>query len=189
MALEVIKTEYSRLGIRPSTYTYRGLIRMHIQAKDIDAALKLKDEMIKIHNVVPDAESYGWMIRSCGHRDLLVEGLQLLEEVSERGSAFVQPFPSFHSLCHTALYHTANMISSHSSFNRPLHSPLLFLGIKVQERHLQHLRARCATLGIVHPNMPADPLQWVADMKKLRKDGKNRSQRKMNSVRSALYGK
>jgi pentatricopeptide repeat protein len=191
MALEVVKTEYSKLGIRPSTVTYRGLIRMHILAKDIDAALKLKDEMIKDHNMVPDAESYGWLIRSCGHRDLLVEGLQLLEEVSERGSAFALPFPSFYSLCHTAVYHTANMISSHSRFNRPLplHSPLSFLGIKVQERHLQHLRARCATLGIVHPNMPADPLQWVADMKKLRKDSKNRSQRKMNSVRSALYGK
>lgn len=82
------------------------------------------------------------------------------------------------------------MFLSPLTCNHYLPSPLAaVLGIKVQERHLQHLRARCATLGIVHPNMPADPLQWVADMKKLRKDGKNRSQRKMNSVRSALYGK
>ena len=36
--------------------------------------------------LTPDAESYGWLIRSCGHRDLLVEGLQLLEEVTEKGN-------------------------------------------------------------------------------------------------------
>ena len=35
--------------------------------------------------LVPDAESYGMIIRSCGHRDLLVEGLKMLEEVTERG--------------------------------------------------------------------------------------------------------
>ena len=100
-AMEVFKTEFTKLGIKPSTYTYRGLIRMHILAKDIDAALKLKDDMIKDHNVVPDAESYGWLIRSCGHRDLLVEGLQLLEEVTERGSVFFL-IQSFNRLSHTA---------------------------------------------------------------------------------------
>lgn len=98
MALEVLKTEYTKLGVKPSTYTYRGLIRMHILAKDIDAALKLKDDMIKYENMVPDAESYGWMIRSCGHRDLLVEGLQMLEEVTERGDVSVLVLLPFTSL-------------------------------------------------------------------------------------------
>ena len=38
-----------------------------------------------LQGLVPDAESYGMIIRSCGHRDLLVEGLKMLEEVTERG--------------------------------------------------------------------------------------------------------
>ena len=37
--------------------------------------------------LVPDAESYGMMIQSCGHRDLLVEGLKMLEEVTEKGAS------------------------------------------------------------------------------------------------------
>ena len=37
--------------------------------------------------LIPDAESYGMIIRSCGHRDLLVEGLKMLEEVTEKGTS------------------------------------------------------------------------------------------------------
>ena len=37
--------------------------------------------------------------------------------------------------------------------------------------------------------MPKDPLAWVTDMKKMRRDGKYRNQRKLNPVRSALYMK
>lgn len=62
-------------------------------------------------------------------------------------------------------------------------------GIVVPERHLKHLRSRCETLGIVHPNMPVDPLEWVTHMKQLRRNGKNRNQRSMNTVKGALFGK
>lgn len=63
------------------------------------------------------------------------------------------------------------------------------LGIVVPEHHLRHLRSRCESLGIVHPDMPADPLAWVSDMKKMRRDGKNRSQRHIEPIRSALYSR
>ena len=60
--------------------------------------------------------------------------------------------------------------------------------MRLPERHLQHIRARCKTLGIVHPDMPPDPIAWVADVKKLRRDGKFRSKRKVGPILSKLYG-
>jgi pentatricopeptide repeat protein len=38
-----------------------------------------------VQGIIPDAESYGLLMESCGHRDMLVEALKLLEETSERG--------------------------------------------------------------------------------------------------------
>lgn len=58
------------------------------------------------------------------------------------------------------------------------------LNVKVPERHVKWLRLRCASLGIVHPDMPADPIAWAKDVKHIRKNAKNSSQRKLEAVRS-----
>ena len=44
-----------------------------------------------LQGMIPDAESYGWLIRSCGHRDMLVEGLKLLEETATMGTHHIFP--------------------------------------------------------------------------------------------------
>ena len=43
------------------------------------------------------------------------------------------------------------------------------------------------SLGVSHPDMRADPLQWVKDLKVARRKLKNSSQRTIESLRSATY--
>jgi hypothetical protein len=58
--------------------------------------------------------------------------------------------------------------------------------IKVPEGNLKQLRARCETLGIKHPDMPPNPVQWVKDVKLIRRRQKMASQRVIEPIRSAF---
>jgi pentatricopeptide repeat protein len=63
------------------------------------------------------------------------------------------------------------------------------LDIKVKDYHLRKLRARCQSLGVTHPDMPEDPLQWVKDVKRIKALHEPASQRRIQPVQSALYTK
>lgn len=58
--------------------------------------------------------------------------------------------------------------------------------VKVPEGNLKQLRARCETLGIKHPDMPPNPVQWVKDVKLIRRRQKMASQRVIEPIRSAF---
>jgi hypothetical protein len=60
-------------------------------------------------------------------------------------------------------------------------------GVKIQERNIRKLRARCESLGIVHPNLPADPAAWVKAVKEVRWNKRNTSQRRIEPIRSSFY--
>jgi hypothetical protein len=60
-------------------------------------------------------------------------------------------------------------------------------GHKLSERHLTHIRARCAKLKIQHPDIPADPNAWVKDVKKARKDARSASLRRLNSLAGGIF--
>jgi pentatricopeptide repeat protein len=60
-------------------------------------------------------------------------------------------------------------------------------GVVIDEENLKKLRVRCEKFGIKHPNMPADPNQWVKDVKDVRRRYRNRSQRAIESIRSLKY--
>jgi len=59
--------------------------------------------------------------------------------------------------------------------------------VTIPEKNLRYLRSRCTSLGVSHPDMRADPLQWVKDLKVARRKLKNSSQRTIESLRSATY--
>jgi hypothetical protein len=142
-ALAVLK-RFETNGLVPNASTYRTLVRMHILKKDIAAAIACKDEMVG-RGLHPDAETYGLLVQSLTHRDMVVEGLKMLEEAAGAGVA-------------------------------------------IADRHVRFLRSRCDTLGIKHPNIPADPRAWAKDVKKMRNATKHSSKRKVEAVKSAMYG-
>lgn len=55
-------------------------------------------------------------------------------------------------------------------------------GLKVEEKHIRQLRGRCKSLGIVHPDIPDDPLEWLKRLKKLRRLLKNSPRYKVQSI-------
>ena len=140
-----IFNEFKTFNIKPTTQTYRVLVRMHIRQKDIDKAIEAKNEMNAL-KLRPDFEIHGMLIESFTHRNMIVEALKELEEA------------------------TAN-------------------GLKVSEKHLRQLRNRCNKLGVKHPDMPADPHQWIKDLKQVRRDTRHSSNREIQRVQSALFGK
>lgn len=60
-------------------------------------------------------------------------------------------------------------------------------GVKIQERNIKKLRARCEDLGVIHPNLPANPAAWVKAVKEVRKNKRNTSQRRIEPIRSSFY--
>jgi hypothetical protein len=60
-------------------------------------------------------------------------------------------------------------------------------GVKIQERNIKKLRSRCESLGIVHPDLPANPAAWVKAVKEVRWNKRNTSQRRIEPIRSSFY--
>ena len=123
-------------------YTYRHLIRMHVRARNIDRAMELKAQSDK-QGLRLEGVTYGLLIESLTHRDMLVDALKLLEEATEKK-------------------------------------------IKIPERHVKVLRARCKTLRVVHPDMPADPTQWAKDVRATRKNLRHTSDSRVEHIRTAI---
>jgi pentatricopeptide repeat protein len=59
--------------------------------------------------------------------------------------------------------------------------------VEVPEKHLRALRGRCENLGVKHPDIPPNPLQWVRDVKKTRMNQRHASQRVIQEVRSLTF--
>ena len=142
-ALACLK-RFEREGLRPDVKTYHALVRMYVRNRDIASALAVKREMLEERNIRPDKLTYGLLIESLSHRDMIVEALKELEQSTD-------------------------------------------FGIKVSERHIRLLRRRCEKLGIVHPNMPSDPYAWAKEVKKIRREKKDSTQRYIEPLRSKMY--
>jgi len=74
---------YGKFGLEMSSQSYCSLVAMYVKAKDIQKALEQYGEMMK-RGLVPDSTTYGLMIESTTHRDMVVEALKLLEEASAK---------------------------------------------------------------------------------------------------------
>jgi len=135
---------FSKFGVEPNERTYRYLIQMHVRNGDINAAVQLKDEMKQTKGIIPHKDSYGLILQSLTHREMLVEALKVLEEASLDQR-------------------------------------------RIPEGHLRYLRSRCEKLGIKHPNIPADPKQWVKDTKEMRSKLKHAPQSRIEHVRTKLF--
>jgi len=83
-ALEIFDS-FPKFGLVPDARSYRILIRMHIRCKNISAAMKAKEEAVKVlGDSYNDGEAYGLLIESWAHRRELVESLKLLEEATDK---------------------------------------------------------------------------------------------------------
>ena len=69
--------------IAPTSDTFGWLVRMHILSNDITSALARFQEM-KDKNIVIHKETYGLLIQSLTHRDMLVEAIKLVEEAADK---------------------------------------------------------------------------------------------------------
>lgn len=59
--------------------------------------------------------------------------------------------------------------------------------VQIPEKYMKILRGRCTNLGVRHPDIPPDPLQWVKDSKQVRRNMKTASQRYIEPVRSLTF--
>lgn len=75
---------FDKYGVVPNAKTYRVLIRMFVRCKELDKAMEIKECMGK-EGLIPDGLTYGLLIETHSHRNLIVEGLKLVEEVQRVG--------------------------------------------------------------------------------------------------------
>ena len=77
--LNLIEKMKEKFNFKPTELTYNYLITMHIKNKDIDSAIKLKEEMM-LQNLTPNSDTYGILIDNLTRREMIVEALKLVEE-------------------------------------------------------------------------------------------------------------
>jgi pentatricopeptide repeat protein len=59
--------------------------------------------------------------------------------------------------------------------------------VKIRDTFLKNLRFQCTKLGVIHPDIPPDPMEWVNQVRLTRTKNKNRSKANVQPVQSGFY--
>lgn len=160
-------------GVRPDRTTLTSLLSVYAEALKDKRALQVMESFAS-HGLVPDMHAHRALIRMYIRKKDMSSAMQVYDEMHASGlkgdgEVYGMLIESF---AHRDALPEALKILERASDMQP--NP-----VKIPERHLRVLRARCDKLGVRHPDMPADPTAWV----KLVKSVKGRSASGTNSSR------
>jgi hypothetical protein len=161
-------------GLRPSPHALSNYMKVYSEAGDM-RAVKLFNSF-STFGFYPSASEYGDLIRMYLRKNDFEAAIVVKEQMSNI----------------TPKMETFGMLMMSASYRDKLPEALLLLeeaskhGIKIEERYLRVLRVKMNKLGLQHPDLPSDPHQWIKDAKKIKWEKRHTSQRKIQSLRSAL---
>jgi len=146
---------FAARGLQPPHQAYRHLARMWVRKGDMQQALRVRDQM-HAAGLRGDGAFYGILIEALAHREALPEALKILEDCAD-GRFGVESGSKSRSVKAAAAGRDGSGTSTGTELGIP---------VRIPERFLRLLRARCTKLGVRHPDLPADPTQWVKDARK-----------------------
>jgi pentatricopeptide repeat protein len=152
-------------GVEPDTDTLTAFMSVYSEANRMEGALDVIDKFASAHQIEPTESTYHRLIR-CHIFLKDIGGAQArLEEMKERG---LEPSRETYGLLIQSL-------SNRDSLVEALHllEESTAKGLKISNTYIKKLRARCAKLGVDHPDVYPDPHLWVKEVKDVRKKSKN----------------
>jgi pentatricopeptide repeat protein len=175
---EKVFADMQREGIKPDIITLTSFLSVYSEALRCEEATEIFNS-VKNFDLQPSSLTYRSMIRMCIRNKDINSAIHYKEDMIENG---ITPDGEIYGMLIESYAHR-NMIVESLKLLEEVDDRT----IKVQERHIKKLRARCEKLGFEHPSMPANPLKWVKRLKQKRSDTKLSSQRRIEPVRSKMF--
>lgn len=177
-AEEILVDMIKNRGIRPDTTTLNAMVSVYADGMcegEARATLSQYDDM----GCAPNASTYLPLLRLSIKRSEISTMETTLAEMRSKG---IRPDAESFGLVIQTYTNRGMVVEALKALEEAAAG-----GVRVREPYLKRLRGRLNNLGMSHPNMPADPMQWVRDVKTERRKAKQSSQSKINDVKTALY--
>ena len=159
--------------------TVNAYLEVYAEALDIEKALEIFSNFHKF-DVFHDSKSYGIMIRMFVRAKDIETAVEFKNKMDAIG---LKPDSSTYGLLIKSLSHRTAMVPD----SLLLLEEATAKGVEIQNKFVTQLRSRCNNLGVVHPDIPPNPLQWMVDAKKVRFEKRQSTNRRVQPVNSALY--
>ena len=176
---EKVFHEMKRKNLKPDAATLTSLMKVYADADRVENAVNIFDNYFREYKVPQDARAYRVLVRMHVRTINIAKALDITKEMEQKG--LMNDSETYGllilSLTKRDMYVEALQLLEEASDKK----------INIPNRHIKALRARCENLGILHPDMPDDPHQWIKTVKRVRYDSRNNSKRNVESVRSKLY--
>lgn len=178
-ALEIYDDMITREQIQPNEKTLAGLVGVIGNASLHLRVEKLIEEFKAMHNVIPNDYTYNAIVKMHVIRRDIHSALDAKNKMLELGFR-----PSRESY---------GMLINSLAARKMIEEALLTLeetadkGIIIRDVHLRELRRHCTELGIIHPDLPEDPMAWMKAVRQARKNIKNKSKYSVQPIQSGMY--
>lgn len=165
-------------GIEPSIVTWNKLLAVHAEAVKVEEAMAIFASIQEV-GIAVNNRTYEPLIRMHLRNKDLESAIAAKDEAIMNN--IVPTEESFGMLVQSLArrdetLNALKMLEQASS-----------LGVKLHERNLKLLRTQCEKLGLTHPDLPANPLQWAKDVKVRRRQLKQTSRRKIQRLDSLSF--
>ena len=166
------------VDIKPDVATLTSYMAVYADASRHKQALQIFNEF-KSFGIVPTAKTYKVLVRMYIRLKDIKMAFQTKEDMKKLN---LIPDNETYGILIESYTHRNMVVEALKELEESAEQ-----GIHISERHIKQLRSRCKTLGVKHPNMPADPNQWIKDVKQVRKDKRHSSNRDIHRVQSAMF--
>jgi len=168
-------------GIEPDAYTFTSYLTVYANGGyDKDATQIFKDTFNETTGLQPHYRTYRSLIQMQLRKKNLEKAIELKNEMISAG---IQPDSEIHGIFIETYAQRKMLVEGLKELEEAT-----IKGLTIPERLVRHLRSQCRNMQIKHPDMPADPKEWVRDVKKNRRDLRNVSKRDTQQLQS-LYTK
>lgn len=166
--------DLTKKGLKPDSVTLTSLVATYAEALLVDDALETF-KGFEEYKLRPTERTYRVLVRMYVRAKDIESALSVKTEMIEK--KMMVPDSETYGLLIESLTHRDRIADSLKLLEEAAER-----SITIRERHLRVLRNRCKNLGVAHPNIPADPNQWVKDLKQVRARSKFSSNRRVQSL-------
>jgi pentatricopeptide repeat protein len=171
--------ELHQLGLQIDHQIWNKYLAVFAEAVHVEKALMVWEEM-KSKGIPSDASTYAILIRMYIRNKQIDKAIQLKDEMIHEKK--LTPLSETYGLFIQSFTHRDMIVESLKLLEESARYKLT-----LPERDIRMLRNRCNKLEVTHPNLPADPIAWVKDVKKIRHDRRHASRRKIQSAESGRW--
>ena len=151
---------FSENGIEPSCRILNDYMSVASEAMQWEKASEIITLFKVKHGIAADSTTFRHLVKM----HILMSDINgCMERLKEMKSKGISADRETYGLVVATLTHRDDMLGAIQILEEAHNN-----GIRISNRHIKKLRARCNKLGIQHPFIYPDPMLWVKDVSKVR---------------------